>query len=88
MRPKPDLCTRPDTRVIDPNDILFVVKEDKGSTICNECELIRGSESSSSSNHDVLDLSYFRNINGKTLTNANILKSLDAVCCQTKVSII
>lgn len=86
-KPKPDLCNQPDTTVIDPNDILFVVKENKSNEICNECELIRGSESNTSSNKICLDLSDFRTINGRTLTNADILKTLDSVCCKQKVCI-
>ncbi|KAM7360764.1 uncharacterized protein ACRADG_007583 isoform 2-T2 [Cochliomyia hominivorax] len=89
LQPKHRSCN-PADNVINPNDVLFMVGANKNaSVVCADMDmdLITASQSTSSANATCLDLSPFRHINGKTVTNTDILKSIDeANCCRLKQS--
>ncbi|XP_073816574.1 uncharacterized protein [Musca autumnalis] len=71
-------------KIIDPNDILFVVGEDKNPCCCSQVGLIPATDSDKSLHPTCLDLSNFRAINGKTVPDADILNTLDPACAEMK----
>lgn len=74
-------------KVIDPNDILFVVGEDKAACCCAQVGVIPASDSEKSVYPTCLDLSNFRKVNGRTVTSPDILDSLNnGNCNQGQVS--
>ncbi|KNC28215.1 hypothetical protein FF38_14136 [Lucilia cuprina] len=85
---KHNLCKQTDN-VINVNDVLFMVGNDRDASIaCTDTDVIPASESGSSANATCLDLSNFRNINGKTLPNADILDNMHMMnCCRAKKSV-
>lgn len=70
---------------IDPNDILFVVGEDKKSCCCSEIGIIPASNSEHDLQPRCLDLSNFHVVNSQNVDNMDILNSLDPACQKLKV---
>ncbi|XP_013107066.2 uncharacterized protein LOC106086800 [Stomoxys calcitrans] len=71
-------------RVIDPNDILFVVGEDKHACCCSQVGIIPSSETDKALHPTCLDLSNFRDVNGRTVPNTDVLNALDPACAELK----
>ncbi|XP_058987449.1 uncharacterized protein LOC131806792 [Musca domestica] len=71
-------------KIIDPNDILFVVGEDKNPCCCSQVGLIPATDSDKALHPTCLDLSNFRSVNGKTVPNTDILNTLDPACGELK----
>ncbi|XP_065360794.1 uncharacterized protein LOC135954531 [Calliphora vicina] len=69
---------------IDPNDILFVVGEDKNPCCCSQVGIIPASDSDHDLAPKCLDLSNFRAVNSQNVKNTNILDSLDPACQKLK----
>lgn len=71
-----NVCTKSNP-VIDPNDILFVVGEDKSACCCSEVGIIPASDSDTAIYPACLDLSSFRGMNGKTITDPEVIKDIN-----------
>lgn len=71
-----NVCTKSNP-VIDPNDILFVVGEEKSACCCSEVGIIPASDSDTAISPACLDLSSFRGMNGKTITDPEVINEIN-----------